>query len=59
TFSLHTASLILRNFISKNRELNVNSYFVKFLMVFYPRIAVIKNYFEYGNNKQKKKATLT
>lgn len=29
-------------------------------MVFYPRIAVIKNYFEYDNNKQrKKKATLT
>ncbi|EAD4403621.1 hypothetical protein EKO33_12885, partial [Listeria monocytogenes] len=60
TFSLHTASLILKNFISKNRELNINNYFVKFLMVFYPRIAVIKNYFEYDNNKQrKKKATLT
>lgn len=29
-------------------------------MVFYPRIAVIKNYFEYDKNKQrKKKATLT
>lgn len=29
-------------------------------MVFYLRIAVIKNYFEYDNNKQrKKKATLT